>query len=150
MMLSMNEITQFTLLQALSGLPSLFALAVFTDVLRSLSRTFIRNKNSKIKKFRINNWDNFRKYFPTPRVRKIMYIAPTIIYFLGYLAIRISPCGKIDTFLGFAAMGISNGVLLTSSSKPIPNELGGKFAGQVYAYTNTICNIGSLVCKRLK
>ena len=94
--------------------------------------------------------DNFRKYFPTPRVRKIMYIAPTIIYFLGYLAIRISPCGKIDTFLGFAAMGISNGVLLTSSSKPIPNELGGKFAGQVYAYTNTICNIGSLVCKRLK
>ena len=79
-----------------------------------------------------------------------MYIAPTIIYFLGYLAIRISPCGKIDTFLGFAAMGISNGVLLTSSSKPIPNELGGKFAGQVYAYTNTICNIGSLVCKCLK
>lgn len=112
--------------------------------------TKIRDKNSKIKNFWINNWDNFRKYFPTPRVRKIMYIAPTIIYFLGYLAIRISPCGKIDTFLGFAAMGISNGVLLTSSSKPIPNELGGKFAGQVYAYTNTICNIGSLVCKRLK
>ena len=49
MMLSMNEITQFTLLQALSGLPSLFALAVFTDVLRSLSRTFIRNKNSRQK-----------------------------------------------------------------------------------------------------
>ena len=53
----------------------------------------------------------------------------------------------MDAFIGFAAMGISNGVLLTSSSKPIPNEIGGKFAGQVYAYTNTICNVGSLVCK---
>ena len=34
MMLSMEEITQFTALQALSGLPSLLVLAVFTDFLR--------------------------------------------------------------------------------------------------------------------
>ena len=37
------------------------------------------------------------------------------------------------------------GIILTTSCKTVPNEMGGEFAGQIYALTNTISNFAGFV-----
>ena len=57
----------------------------------------------------------------------------------------LTPCEKKAFYVSIGLCGLANGVLLTSSCKPIPNELGGKFAAQIYAFTNTVSNLGSIL-----
>ena len=37
------------------------------------------------------------------------------------------------------------GVLMACSIKPVPNELGGPYAGQVYAFANAVSNLGNFL-----
>jgi len=48
-------------------------------------------------------------------------------------------------YITVVCISLSNGVTLTSACKPIPNELGGKFAAEVYAFANTMSNIGAIL-----
>ena len=73
-----------------------------------------------------------------------MYLTKTL---LGFCILAIEHCNRYSGYCALALIGISNGLLLTASCKPIPNELGGKFAGQIYAFSNTVSNIASIVCK---
>ena len=37
-------------------------------------------------------------------------------------------------------------LIIATATKTIPNEIGGEFAGQIYAYSNSISNISGVVC----
>ena len=44
---------------------------------------------------------------------------------------------------------LSIGTVLTISTKPVLNEMGGEYSGQVYAFSNTLGNLSGVLGKRL-
>ena len=48
--------------------------------------------------------------------------------------------------LGFSFCGI--GLIMACSTKPVPNEIGGAYAGHVYAFANSVSNIGNFIGNR--
>jgi len=130
----MGEITTFLGVQSIISLPILYMTSVYTDWLRT-------------------------RYY-TPYVRKLMYMGPlavivignynTIIYgmyctILGFCAYALLPCNKWMVYMTVVCITLSNGITLTNSCKPVPNELGGKFAAEVYAFTNTVGSVGAIL-----
>jgi hypothetical protein len=55
------------------------------------------------------------------------------------------PCRKFILYGILTITGTANGILLTASCKPIPNDIGGKFASQVYSVSNTINNFAGII-----
>ena len=107
--------------------------------------------------------DILRKSFSTQSIRKAFYVIPSIVVALAFGSISLFRCDFILITGALVTVGIANGVgkglrnlgrvffhnfflarlkrskkVLTVSCKPLPNELGGKYASQVYAFTNTI------------
>lgn len=59
--------------------------------------------------------------------------------------IMVYPCRRFIIYGALTVIGATNSIVLTASCKPIPNELGGKFASQVYAFTNTVGSLAGIV-----
>lgn len=119
MFIEMSEITKFITYQAIFTLPMVVLFS-------SLS-------------------DQMRKTISTPKVRKGFYIVPAIIFVAGIIAVVFYPCRKFILYGILTITGTANGILLTASCKPIPNDIGGKFASQVYSVSNTINNFAGII-----
>ena len=39
-------------------------------------------------------------------------------------------------------------MIMACSTKPVPNEIGGAYAGHVYAFANTVSNIANFIGKK--
>ena len=55
------------------------------------------------------------------------------------------PCNNVLLYIILTVIGTANAVILTACCKPIPNEIGGKFASQVYCFSNTINNVAGII-----
>ena len=94
----------------------------------------------------------------TRRGAHLIFTLSTIILFLPTL---FSPCAQVQNIIligktslknfgqnceGFSFCGI--GMIMACSTKPVPNEIGGAYAGHVYAFANTVSNIGNFIGKK--
>ena len=66
-----------------------------------------------------------------------------VMFFLviSFLPVIVNPCEKWVSLGLIIVVNFAMGLILTTACKTIPNEMGGEFAGQIYAVTNTISNM---------
>ena len=91
--------------------------------------------------------DFLRRRIRTQLVRKASYTIMAIIGVIAFSPAIIYPCKVKVVGAGIAAIGMSLGAIMTVSAKPVVNEMGGEYAGQVYALANTLCNLAGIIGK---
>ena len=80
------------------------------------------------------------------RVRKLTFVVFGLISVVLCCLALLNPCNKYLVVCMVILSNFTIGLILTTATKTIPNEIGGEYAGQIYAYSNTISNIGGVVC----
>ena len=80
------------------------------------------------------------------RVRKLTFVVFGFISVVLCCLALLNPCNKYLVVCMIILSNFTIGLILTTATKTIPNEIGGEYAGQIYAYSNTISNIGGVVC----
>ena len=91
--------------------------------------------------------DSLRKRLPTPTVRKIFFHIPNILASLFIFGIALYPCWENFVFIGIMLSTFLCSLTLTCACKPIANEMGGKYAAQVYAFSNAVSQIAGIIGK---
>lgn len=79
-------------------------------------------------------------------IRKMCFNLFSLISVLLCSIVLVTPCNHYVVVIMVIMTNFSVGLILTTATKTIPNEIGGEFAGQIYAYSNTISNISGVVC----
>ena len=79
-------------------------------------------------------------------IRKICFNLFSLISVILCAVVIAAPCNHYLVVIMVILTNFSVGLILTTATKTIPNEIGGEFAGQIYAYSNSISNISGVVC----
>ena len=79
-------------------------------------------------------------------IRKICFNLFSLISVILCGFVIAAPCNHYLVVIMVILTNFSVGLILTTATKTIPNEIGGEFAGQIYAYSNSISNISGVVC----
>jgi hypothetical protein len=89
--------------------------------------------------------DILRKRLPTPTVRKLFFaISSTLTVFFGF-GIKFYPCWENFVYASVMICCILCSAILTCACKPISNEMGGKYAAQIYAFSNSVSQIAGII-----
>merc|ERR1712048_760245 len=86
-----------------------------------------------------------RKRVETQLVRKVSYTIMALVGVCAFLPATIYPCNVKVVGISIATIGMTLGAIMTVSAKPVVNEMGGEYAGQVYALANTLCNLAGVI-----
>ena len=89
--------------------------------------------------------DTMRKYLPTPTVRKIFFAVSSVLTVLFMVGITFYPCWENFIFISIMICCFLCSAILTCACKPIANEMGGKYAAQIYAFSNSISQIAGII-----
>ncbi|CAG5077701.1 Oidioi.mRNA.OKI2018_I69.PAR.g8791.t1.cds [Oikopleura dioica] len=89
--------------------------------------------------------DTMRRYLPTPTVRKIFFSVSSILTVLFMVGITFYPCWENFIFISIMICCFLCSAILTCACKPIANEMGGKYAAQIYAFSNSISQIAGII-----
>ena len=89
--------------------------------------------------------DYVRKRVDTQIVRKVSYTVMALLGVFAFLPAIIYPCNVKVVGISIATIGMTLGAIMTVSAKPVVNEMGGEYAGQVYALANTLCNLAGVI-----
>lgn len=89
--------------------------------------------------------DTLRKRLPTPAVRKLFFaISSTLTVFFG-IGINFYPCWENFVYASVMICCILCSAILTCACKPISNEMGGKYAAQIYAFSNSVSQVAGII-----
>ena len=86
-----------------------------------------------------------RQNVKTQLVRKVSYSVLALFGVCAFLPAIIYPCSVKLVGAAIATIGMSLGAIMTVAAKPVVNEMGGEYAGQVYALANTLCNLAGVI-----
>ena len=89
--------------------------------------------------------DYVRKRVETQLVRKVSYTVMALVGVCAFLPATVYPCNVKVVGISIATIGMTLGAIMTVSAKPVVNEMGGEYAGQVYALANTLCNLAGVI-----
>jgi len=92
--------------------------------------------------------DSLRKRLPTPTVRKLFFSISSILTVFFGIGIKFYPCWENFVYTSVMICSILCSMILTCACKPISNEMGGKYAAQIYAFSNSISQIAGIIGKR--
>lgn len=86
-----------------------------------------------------------RENLKTQLVRKVAYSVLALFGVCSFLPAIIYPCNVKVVGMAIATIGMTLGAIMTVAAKPVVNEMGGEYSGQVYALANTLCNLAGVI-----